>query len=42
MPERLGFIGVGRMGHGMAGNLLAKGFPLTVLGHKNASRSRTS
>ena len=35
MPERLGFIGVGRMGHGMAGNLLAKGFPLTVLGHKN-------
>jgi 3-hydroxyisobutyrate dehydrogenase-like beta-hydroxyacid dehydrogenase len=35
MPERVGFIGVGRMGHGMAGNLLAKGFPLTVLGHRN-------
>ncbi len=35
MPGRVGFIGVGRMGHGMAGNLLAKGFPLTVLGHTN-------
>jgi 3-hydroxyisobutyrate dehydrogenase-like beta-hydroxyacid dehydrogenase len=35
MPERIGFIGVGRMGHGMARNLLEKGFPLTVLGHRN-------
>jgi len=35
MPEQIGFIGVGRMGHGMAANLLAKGFPLTVLGHQN-------
>lgn len=32
---RVGFIGVGLMGHGMARNILAKGFPLTVLGHRN-------
>jgi len=35
MPERVGFIGVGMMGHGIAKNLLEKGFPLTVLGHRN-------
>jgi 3-hydroxyisobutyrate dehydrogenase-like beta-hydroxyacid dehydrogenase len=35
MAERVGFIGVGMMGHGMAKNLLAKGFPLCVLGHRN-------
>lgn len=33
--EPVGFIGVGLMGQGMAGNLLAKGFPLTVMGHRN-------
>lgn len=32
---RVGFIGVGLMGHGMAANLLAKGYPLTVMGHRN-------
>ena len=32
---RIGFVGVGLMGHGMARNLLDKGFPLTVLGHRN-------
>ncbi len=32
--ERVGFVGVGLMGHGMAANILAKGFPLTVLGHR--------
>lgn len=32
---RVGFIGVGLMGHGMAKNILAKGFPLAVLGHRN-------
>lgn len=32
---RIGFIGVGLMGHGMAKNLIAKGFPVTVLGHRN-------
>lgn len=33
--ERTGFIGVGLMGHGMAGNLVDKGWPLTVMGHRN-------
>jgi 3-hydroxyisobutyrate dehydrogenase-like beta-hydroxyacid dehydrogenase len=33
--ERVGFIGVGLMGHGMAKNLVEKGYPLTVLGHRN-------
>jgi 3-hydroxyisobutyrate dehydrogenase-like beta-hydroxyacid dehydrogenase len=35
---RIGFIGVGMMGHGMAKNLLAKGFPLTFLVHRDRSR----
>lgn len=33
--ESVGFIGVGLMGQGMARNLLDKGFPLTVMGHRN-------
>jgi 3-hydroxyisobutyrate dehydrogenase-like beta-hydroxyacid dehydrogenase len=33
--QRVGFIGVGKMGHGMAKNLVAKGFRMTVLGHRN-------
>jgi hypothetical protein len=33
--ERVGFIGVGFMGHGMAKNLLEKGHALTILGHRN-------
>lgn len=32
--ERIGFAGLGLMGHGMAHNLLAKGYPLTVLAHR--------
>jgi len=32
---RIGFIGVGLMGHGMAKNLVQKGFPLKILGHRN-------
>src|SRR5437588_5401055 len=32
---RVGFIGLGLMGHGMAKNLAAKGFPLTVRVHRN-------
>lgn len=32
---RIGFIGVGLMGYGMARNLLDKGFPLTVMGNRN-------
>src|SRR5690606_9483794 len=35
IKESVGFIGVGFMGQGMASNLLAKGFPLTVMGHRN-------
>jgi 3-hydroxyisobutyrate dehydrogenase-like beta-hydroxyacid dehydrogenase len=35
MAKRIGFIGVGLMGHGMAKNLVEKGFALTVLGHRN-------
>ena len=33
--KKVGFIGVGLMGHGMAKNLLLKGFPLAILGHRN-------
>ena len=33
--ESVGFIGVGLMGQGMARNLVDKGFPLTVMGHRN-------
>jgi 3-hydroxyisobutyrate dehydrogenase-like beta-hydroxyacid dehydrogenase len=35
MKERVGFIGVGLMGHGMAKNILDKGHPLAVLAHRN-------
>lgn len=31
----VGFVGVGLMGHGMAKNIVEKGFALTVLGHRN-------
>ncbi len=34
MTARIGFAGLGLMGHGMAKNLLEKGFPLTVLAHR--------
>lgn len=30
----VGFVGVGLMGHGMAKNLVSKGWPLVVLGHR--------
>ncbi len=33
--ETIGFVGVGLMGHGMAKNLLEKGYSLTVIGHRN-------
>ncbi len=33
--EVVGFIGVGFMGEGMAANILAKGYPLVVLAHRN-------
>ncbi len=35
MKHRIGFIGVGLMGHGMAKNLAEKGWSVTVLGHRN-------
>lgn len=35
MIRKVGFIGLGMMGHGMAKNILEKGFALTVLGHRN-------
>lgn len=34
MTDRIGFAGLGLMGHGMAHNLLAKGHPLAVLAHR--------
>ena len=34
MKERIGFVGVGLMGEGMATNLVRKGWPLTVLAHR--------
>jgi 3-hydroxyisobutyrate dehydrogenase-like beta-hydroxyacid dehydrogenase len=33
--DRIGFIGLGQMGHGMAKNIVEKGFALTVFGHRN-------
>ncbi len=33
--DRIGFIGVGYMGHGMAKNLLEKGFPVAIMGNRN-------
>ncbi len=37
MPQQpvIGLIGAGLMGHGIGKNLLEKGFPLAVLGHRN-------
>jgi 3-hydroxyisobutyrate dehydrogenase-like beta-hydroxyacid dehydrogenase len=32
---RVGYIGVGLMGHGAAKNILLHGYPLTVMGHRN-------
>jgi 3-hydroxyisobutyrate dehydrogenase-like beta-hydroxyacid dehydrogenase len=32
---RIGLIGVGLMGHGIGKNLVDKGFPLAILGHRN-------
>jgi 3-hydroxyisobutyrate dehydrogenase-like beta-hydroxyacid dehydrogenase len=35
MSKRIGFIGAGLMGHGMAKNIVEKGYRLTVLGHRS-------
>jgi hypothetical protein len=33
--DRVGFVGVGLMGHGMAKNIVEKGHPLTIMAHRN-------
>jgi 3-hydroxyisobutyrate dehydrogenase-like beta-hydroxyacid dehydrogenase len=33
--ERVGFVGLGLMGHGMAKNIVEKGYPLTATAHRN-------
>ena len=38
--ERVGYIGVGLMGHGAAKHILEKGNDLSVLGHRNRERSQ--
>jgi len=38
MKPRIGFIGIGMMGHGMAKNLLAKGYALTFKANRDRSR----
>lgn len=35
MSKKIGFIGLGLMGHGIAKNLLAKGFPLAFKAHRS-------
>ena len=35
MTKRIGFIGIGLMGHGMAKNLLEKGYSVTTMAHRN-------
>ncbi|MBT8354289.1 MAG: NAD(P)-dependent oxidoreductase [Desulfofustis sp.] len=35
MKTPIGFIGLGMMGHGMASNILNKGYPLSVVAHRN-------
>src|SRR6478735_3074234 len=38
MTSKIGFIGIGMMGHGMAKNLLAKGYSLTLKANRNRER----
>ena len=35
MAETIGFLGLGLMGHGMARNIVEKGYALTVAAHRN-------
>lgn len=35
MTERIGFVGLGMMGHGIAANILKNGYSLTGIAHKN-------
>ncbi len=34
MKEKIGFVGLGLMGHGIARNIVDKGWPLSVVGHR--------
>jgi 3-hydroxyisobutyrate dehydrogenase-like beta-hydroxyacid dehydrogenase len=34
-PARIGFVGIGLMGQGMAANIVGKGYPLCVIAHRN-------
>ena len=34
IPETVGFVGLGLMGHGMAKNIVEKGYPLRVIAHR--------
>ncbi|MDM0020177.1 NAD(P)-dependent oxidoreductase [Variovorax saccharolyticus] len=36
--KKIGFIGIGMMGHGMVRNLLAKGYPVKLKAHRNRAR----
>ena len=40
--EKIGFIGLGLMGHGIAKNIVDKGYPLTFLGRKNRKPAEDS
>ncbi|CAM3358715.1 NAD(P)-binding domain-containing protein [Halomonas lysinitropha] len=33
--NKIGFIGLGFMGHGIAKNIVEKGFSLTIMAHRN-------
>ncbi|OYX44539.1 MAG: 3-hydroxyisobutyrate dehydrogenase [Rhodobacterales bacterium 32-67-9] len=33
--EKIGFVGIGLMGHGMSANIRKAGYPLTVIAHRN-------
>ncbi len=35
MTQKIGFIGVGMMGHGMIKNLLEKGYDVVAMAHRN-------
>ena len=38
MAQRIGFIGIGLMGYGIARNLLEKGHPLVVMANRSRER----
>ena len=37
--EQIGFIGLGLMGHGIAKNIVEKGYPLTFLGRQDRAKA---